>query len=158
MNERQNFNLGGKGGSSGSFIGIILLILGFVLLFFLAKGIFTILSFVAPVLLVLALIIDYTVFLDFGKFIIKLFKNNLLIGILAVLLTVIGFPIVAGYLFFKSLLKRKIGKMMDQHQQGPKELYSDYEVVEEEVEDFLELPEIEKPSKDKEDNEYENLF
>ena len=156
MTTRQEFNFGGK--NSGSSIGgIIILILGFVALFFVAKGIFTILSWVAPILLILTLIIDYTVIVDFGKYILKLFKNNFLTGILAVLLTVIGFPIVSGFLFFKSIFKRKIGKMMEQH--APKEIYADYEVVEEE-EDFLELPEIQKQAekKEPEDNEYDDLF
>jgi len=156
MSTRQEFNIGGKNGSTGSIGGIILLILGFVVLFFVAKGIFTILSWVAPVLLILTLIIDYTVITGFGKFIINLFKNNILTGILAVLLTVIGFPIVAGFLFFKSILKRKIGKIIDD--QAPKEIYADYEVVEEEEEDFLELPKIDKKIEDVDDNEYDDLF
>jgi len=164
MTVYKEFNIGGqKGGSPfGSFGAVIGLILFFVMLFFLAKGIFYILSFVAPILFIATLFIDHNVVLDYGKFILKLLKDNVIVGILGVLLTLIGFPIVSGFLFFKALARRTINKKLDEMGMGrPKEEeYSDYEEVEEEI-DFLELPKVEhvKASpKSSDTNEYEDLF
>ena len=149
----REYKLGGNNNPLGNLVGILILVMIFVAIFFIARGIFTLLSWAAPVLLILSLIIDYTVTLDFIKFLGRLFKNNWLTGILAVLLTIVGFPIVAGFLFFRSLVKKKITGMMKN--ESEKEVFTDYEEVEDE--DFLELPELEKPKQDP-DNEYDDLF
>jgi hypothetical protein len=71
-------------------------------------------------------------------------------------LSVLGFPLLSGYLFFKAFVTRK----WDQIQKDQNK-YDEYEeVVSEPVEDdedFLELPEleIEKPT---ETNDYDDLF
>lgn len=141
----------------GSFGGIIILTLFFVALYFIAKGLFTVLSFIAPVLLILSLILDYTVVIDYGKFILNLLKNNLIVGILAVVLTILGFPIVSGFLFFRAIIRQKLKSAMKQ--QEKKNAYAEYEVIEEgnEDEDFLELPDAEKTSRSR-DGDYDDLF
>lgn len=154
----KEYNFGQKpGGPLGSFGGIIILTLFFVALYFIAKGLFTVLSFVAPVLLILTLILDYTVVIDYGKFILNLLKNNLIVGILAVFLTVLGFPIVSGFLFFRAIVRHKLKSAMKK--QEKKNAFVEYEVLEEEVndEDFLELPKVEKTPKPK-DSDYDDLF
>ena len=157
MTSYKEFRFGGRNSNPfGAFGSIIILILFFIALYFIAKGIFTVLSYLAPILLIITLIIDYTVVLDFGKFILRLFKNNILIGILAVLLTIVGFPIVAGFLFFRSLIRRNL-KSTGSFKETPKEIYTDYEEIEDEEEDFLSLPEIKK-EKQKKDNDYEQFF
>jgi hypothetical protein len=154
MTVQKEFKFGGENNPLGTFGGLIILILFFVALFFIAKGIFTLLSYVAPVLLILSLIIDHTAVIDFGKFIIKLFKNNILVGILAVLLTIVGFPIVAGFIFFRSIIRRKLKSITKEMNKEP-EFVPYEEVVEEE--DFLELPEMEHPPQEV-DNDYDDLF
>ena len=114
MTIHKQYNIGGSNNPLGSYGGLVVLILFFVLLYFVAKGIFTILSFAAPVLFIASLLIDYTATKDFFKFIVRLFKNNVLVGILAVLLVVVGYPIVAGFLFFRSLLRRKLKGMTEE--------------------------------------------
>ncbi len=157
MTSYKEFRFGGRNSNPlGGFGSIIILILFFIALYFIAKGIFTVLSYLAPVLLIITLIIDYSVVLDFGKFIIRLFKNNILVGILAVLLTIVGFPIVAGFLFFRSLIRRNL-KSSGSIKETPKEIYTDYEEIKEDEEDFLSLPEIKK-EKQKKDNDYEQFF
>jgi hypothetical protein len=157
MTTYKEFNFGkNPQGPLGSFGGIIILTLFFIALYFLAKGLFTILSFVAPVLLILTLIIDYTVVIDYGKFVWNLLKNNVLIGILAVLLTVLGFPIVSGFLFIRALLRKKLKSTLNKYEE--KQTYTEYEEVAE-TEDFLELPEIHKQDRPKaKDDDYEELF
>jgi len=154
MTVYKEYNFGGQKNPLGNFGALIILILFFVVLFFIAKGIFTILSYVAPVLLILSLIIDYTALIDFGKFIVKLFKNNILAGILAVLLTIVGFPIVAGFIFFRSIVRRKLKSITSEYNKETD--YAEYEEVEEETE-FLELPKIEIPPEDP-PSEYDDLF
>ena len=128
-------------------------------MFFLAKGIFTLLSYVAPILIILSIIIDYTAIIDFGKFIVKLLKNNILVGILAILLTIVGFPFVAGFIFFRSIVRRKLKSIIKQHDpesQFKEPQFSEYEEIAEDT-DFLELPAIEESPKQAE-NDYEDLF
>lgn len=162
MTIHKQYNFGGSNNPLGSYGGLVILILFFVLLYFVAKGIFTILSFAAPVLFLASLLIDYTATIDFFKFIVRLFKNNVLVGILAVLLVVVGYPIVAGFLFFRSIIRRKLKGMNEEMKQRQEGQYADYEILEENVEesveeDFLELPELEKEVP-KEDSEYDDLF
>ncbi|NNF33848.1 MAG: hypothetical protein HKN68_07050 [Saprospiraceae bacterium] len=156
MTTQREFQIGGSNNPLGGIGAIVILILFFVALYFIAKGLFTVLSWIAPVLLILTLIIDYKVIVDFGKWIIKLFKNNILTGILAVLLTVIGFPIAAGILFSRALVRRKLRSMGHDPDSESSPEYAEYEEVVED-EDFLELPQIEKPPQDV-DSDYDDLF
>lgn len=166
MTVYKEFILGGPqgGGKSpfGGLVGLVFLALFIVLGYFLIKGLFTILSFIAPVLLIITAIIDFTVITDFGKFLLKLLKDNPLFGVLAIVLTVVAFPFAAGFLFFRAMMRRAIKRATGG---GPteqsKEKYSDYlEIVEDEdLSDYeeiesLELPQVEKPK----DNDYDNLF
>jgi predicted membrane protein len=130
-----------------------------VAMFFIAKGIFTVLSWVAPLLLILTAVFDYTVIIDYGKFLLKLLKENLLFGIIGIILTIIGFPIVSGFLFFKAYARKKLKDYTKQQQ--PK--YVDYEEIKKEDEvEFLDLKKIEsrRPVVEpkKKDNDYDDLF
>lgn len=107
--------------------GLMGLILFFVLMYWLIKGLFAILSWAAPVLLILTAIINYRVILDYGRMLLDTFKRNWLIGILGVLLTVVGFPFVAGFLFVKALLLRKVGQLQSQYEQQRQGEYVQYE-------------------------------
>lgn len=152
---------GGRGGSPFGMLGPLLVLGAFmVLAYFIFKGIFTVLSFVAPVLLIITAIMDFSVITDYIKFVLKLLKDNPLMGIIGIILTVLAFPFVAGFLFFRAMMRRTIKKA--QEQQEPKYAdfedvteEADYEIIEDDVES-LELPEIEieKPRK----NDYDNLF
>lgn len=125
------------------FLGVVL----YVLYLFLSS-IFTVLSWIAPILLILTAIIDYKVIINYGKMVLNRLQDNLPIGILLVLLTIIGFPVVSGLLFFRALLGRQLinvsgGTMANEvYRQMQKESteYADYEDLEGDVEG-LELPE-----------------
>jgi energy-coupling factor transporter transmembrane protein EcfT len=141
-------------------IGFIFMVLIFVALFFVAKGIFTLLAWVAPVLIVLALLINYKTILNYLKFMWSLLKRNPLGGIIGILLSVVGFPILAGVLFGKSILDRKVKKLQQAYQAREQGEFVEFEeVIRPEQEKKLDLPPIEKePAPKKEDNRYENLF
>lgn len=148
--------------SGNSLFAILGLMAVVILLYFFVKGIFTILSWVAPVLLLAALLLNYKVVTGYVTWIINSFKTKPLVGLGATIGTFFGFPLVAGYLFIKALLSYKL-----RNADKPKDGYTEYEEVQEEEddEDFLDLPEIEKvtttPSSGKAangNNEYEDLF
>jgi hypothetical protein len=139
-------------------MGLIIVILFFVALFFIARGIFNILAWAAPVLIVAAVLINYKTVLGFLKYLWDLLRRNPLMGILGVILTIIGFPIVCGFLFGKAILDRRIDryqKAIQRHREG--ELIDYEDVTEREVRsDVLELD----PLSAKEDpkNTYDDFF
>ncbi len=161
MTIKSEFKIGGKGQKSpfGSIGALLILVLLFVSMYFIAKGVFTILSWVAPVLLILSLLIDYRAALGYVKFLWNMIKTKPLFGIIATILTIIGYPIAAGFIFFKALLNRKLGSMKEAYEKKEED-FTEYEELKEE-EDFLELPELEKPkttTSRTDSNEYDDLF
>ncbi len=152
---------------------ILVLVLMFVGLFFVAKGVFWVLSWLAPVFLILTLVIDYKVIVNYGKWILKMLQTNLIVGIGAVLLTIFGFPIVSGFLLGKALLSRKLKQTMGQFegQQGrmkEKDEFATYEEITDEpdIDEPLDLntnkPKVERPEviikKKSSSSNYEDLF
>jgi hypothetical protein len=147
-------------------IGFIFMVMIFVGLFFVAKGIFTVLAWIAPVLIGLALLINYRTILNYLKFMLSLLQRNPLGGIIGILLSVFGFPILAGVLFGKSIFDRKVRKLNAAYQAREEGEFVEYEeVIKPEKESKLDLPPlkkeppiIEKESPSKKDNRYEDLF
>ena len=146
-------------------IGFAFMVIVFVVLFFVAKGVFTVLSWIAPVLILLALIINYRTILNYLKFMLSLLQRNPLGGIIGILLSFFGFPILAGVLFGKSILDRKVRKLKEAYKAEKEGEFVEYEEVKPEKEIRLDLPPLqkEKPVVEKQpppekDNRYEDLF
>ena len=154
----------------GVIVGVALLFA----LFILARGIFNLLALAAPFLLIGALIVNYKTVINYGKWIVNQLSSNTIVGIEAIILTIVAFPLAAAFLFGKSFLDRKIGKVMDRVAQRSQEEYVEYEEVQEEYDtleldtyqevkekfktEFDQAPEP-KPEKEKiEKNDYEDLF
>lgn len=131
------------------FVFLLILVLFIMSLFWLTKGLLKILSFIAPVLLIGALIVNYRVVLGYGKWISDSLKRNPLFGILAIIFTIIGFPIVSAFLFVRALLSKGVGTS-SVRKRGE---YIKYEKVDE---DFLDLSEL-KEHKKKIDNDYNDI-
>lgn len=164
----KEFQIGGGpqgGGRSpfGGITGLISLVLFMMVAYFLFKGIFLILSYAAPVLLMATLIMDYTVVTDFIKFLAKLVKDNPLFGIVAIIVSLVAFPFTAGFLFFKMMMRRAIKKAQQPRPETQAtgepvndvddEGFADYEEIE-----TLELPDIEAPKSKGRDNDYDQMF
>jgi hypothetical protein len=151
----------GGGNSPFGFLGpLLILAVFFGALFFLAKGLFWLLSWVAPVLLIITLVIDYKVVKDFVLFVWKLLKENPAVGVLALVMVIFAYPFVTGYLFIKALGKRSVKNAMDKIEKD-KNTYTDYEEVHDEDDSFLELPPLKKkaePAKQTNTNEYDDIF
>ena len=152
--QRQGFTVRANG-----IFGFIFLMLILVGLFFIAKGAFRILTFAAPVFLLLALIINYRTILGYFKFILSLLQRSTLTGIIAILLSIIGFPVLSGILFGKAIVDRRIRKFRKLNEANESPEFSEYEeVIKPSHKEDLELPPIEKSQTEKKDNRYENLF
>jgi hypothetical protein len=103
MENRNEFQI-----RSNTWGGLIVLIGLLILLFFIARGIFTLLSYVAPVLLIATAIIDHKVIIGYVHWLVGLLKRNILIGLGAIVLSVIGFPVVSALLLGRALINRKV--------------------------------------------------
>lgn len=147
-----------------SITSILFMVLVFIALYWLATGIFKLLSIAAPFLLVAALVINRNVVINYGKWLWNLLKTNPLMGIGGILLSVFGFPIIAGFLFGKALLYRKVDKMKTEFETKKYGDFVEYEEmdmdVDEQPEIRLELPEIikPKPKPKKDNNNYDQYF
>ena len=157
MQDRRNIDVN----PFSSIFSILTMVLIFVALFFVAQGIFSILAWLAPILIIATIIIDYKVILGYGKWLLNLLRKDILVGIGGILLTVFGFPIIAGFLFGKALLYRKMKKMNQDFEEERAGEFLEYEEIEEDFSSPLELPTIEKEKKQSNksnDNDYEQLF
>ena len=148
----------------GAILVAILVLWG---LFTVAKLAFWALYYASPLLLIGAAFIDYTVITDFVKWVFKMLKESPLMGIAAILLTVFGFPIIAGFLFGKAYLRKKVRKMASKYDVETNGELVDYEEVEDIEEDFekLDLPPKRKPepirqkrTEGNSSDDYEQLF
>lgn len=144
---------------SNGIFGFVFLILVLVAIFFIAKGVFKLLALAAPVLILAALIINYRTIINYFKFILSLIQRSPLTGIVAILLSIIGFPVLAGVLFGKAILDRKVRRLQREHQARQEGEYVQYEeVIRDQPETDFELPPIEKEETKKEENRYKDLF
>jgi len=132
-----------------------------VLLYYVAKGVFVILSFVAPILFLITLIINRHVVFDYAKSLMRLTKSNPFMGIAAIVLSFVAFPLVSTFLFGKALFLRKVGTLKENIRKEEEAEFTEYEEIVED--DPLVLDDIE-PLKEKEilresnDSEYDDLF
>lgn len=142
--------------SSNAIVGILFLVATLFVLFWLAKSVFTILAWLAPALLIAAIIIDYQSVLNYGKWLFSQLRFHTLNGILYTILTIVGFPVVSLFLFGKSLLRKKMKSLEKNYVEQTQGVYTEYEIVEDEPE-RLELPPLEKRKQEAKDD-YEQLF
>ena len=162
MANRQ-YNAQSSGGGFNVIPAILIGIFVLVALFYIAKMAFTILMYLAPVLLIITLFIDYKVVLNYGKWVFAMMGRNPLMGVGLVLLSIVGAPVLSFFLFGKAMLKKKVKEMTQQFEEKTEGEFVEYEEVEPEKEEgWVELPSPPKRQKTKQtrtsDNEYEDLF
>ncbi|MFQ5447833.1 MAG: hypothetical protein ACE5FF_12970 [Saprospiraceae bacterium] len=140
-----------------SIAGMLLMVAFFIGIFFLLRGLFWVLSWVAPVLLLAAFIIDRSVVINYGKWLIKTVKNNPLLGIAAIVLTAIGYTVVFPFLFVKAVFKKKIKSAAQQYEREQQGEFVDFEELDSasSQENPIELPPLEKKEQR---GEYDQLF
>lgn len=99
----REFRMGGNRSPFGFLGPLLILVLFFVFIYYIAKGMFYILSWASPVLLLGALLFDYKVVTGYLSWIWKLLGQQPFAGLLMVCVTVLAYPFVAAYLFFKAM-------------------------------------------------------
>ena len=92
---------------SNSWLGLILVFVVVFLIYIIIQSIYKLFLILAPVFLLLAAILDYRVLMKFGIVIYELLRYRTVLGILAVIFTVIGFPFVSAALFFNAFMNFK---------------------------------------------------
>ncbi|MDF1694722.1 MAG: hypothetical protein P1U56_02770 [Saprospiraceae bacterium] len=166
----KQMNAGGNNQSPfGGLAAIMMLVVGLFLTYLVVKGIFTILFWLSPILLIAGIAIDPNGALSFGKSLFNISKKNPLLPVIVVVISALWFPVVPGilgalagvFLLTKAMVKKKIKKVFKQNspQEQAEEEFTEYEEIKED-ESFLELPEMPEKQKDTQrpGNEYDNLF
>lgn len=139
--------------------GFLFLVALLFVVFFIFKIVFKILLWVAPVLFLATLVINYRTVVNYFKFIMSLFQRSVLVGLIASILSIVGFPVLSFILFGKAIMDRRIRDMKRDHQLREEGEYVGYEEVPRYRQDEnLDLPDLDKPEQKKSDNKYKDLF
>ena len=141
-------------------VSALVMILFFVGMFYLVGGIFKVLTWAAPALLIIALVLDYKTVLNYGKWLIDLVKRNPLMGIGAIALSILAYPLVFTYLMARAYLSKKIKKMQTDYETRTQGEYVDFEVVDEQPL-RIDLPPQRKqqpPPPQNTGNDYDDMF
>ena len=104
--------------------------------FFIARAIFSLLYLAAPLLIIAAAIIDYTVIINYVKMIGKLVKRSPIMGIAAGALSVFFYPVVFLFLFGQAMLYRKVNKIQKEAKQQRENEYIEYEEIKDDAPEF----------------------
>lgn len=132
-----NFHFYRSSGGIGQILISALVMVGFfIALFWIARGLFTILTYAAPFLLIGALIINYKVVTGYAKWLWTTLNRDPLMGLIYAVLSFIGFPILSAYLLFKAIAVNRIGTFQDEVNQsighGERTVDAEYEILEDE--------------------------
>lgn len=123
--------------NGGGGIGCLIFgVIGMVAAYFILKGLFKLLYWAAPVLFVLALVINWRAVVDTLKNWLKTMETNPLGGLLGAALAVLLFPVFALYLFVKALGYTKIQQMQ-----------REFRANEPSMDEFVEFEELESTPK-----------
>lgn len=156
MRYRQEFKV--EGNPFSSIFGIIFIVLFLLGLYFIARFVFTILYYLSPVLLIATLIIDYRVVVGYIQWLIGLTKQNPLMGVGAIALSVLGFPVLTAFLLGKALLKKRVKQAEAGARKAREGEYVEFEELDIEDEP-VELPEVEpRPGRKQDTNQYDDFF
>lgn len=113
-----NYNINQLGGGNASFpnnplksLWKILVIVSIIaVLFIVMKGLISILYWGAPILLILALLVNHQIVLKYAQDLVDKFKVNVVSGIIGLVILLFGYPFVFAWLLIKGLLFNKIKK------------------------------------------------
>ncbi len=123
-----------------------------------ARFIFNILWWVSPLMLLATLIIDYKVITGYVKWVFSKLRTNIIFGLGMILLTVIAFPIVSAFLLGKAVFKQKVKKAKEEYDVRTKGEFAEFEELDSEPIERIELPPSPKAEKRKMPNEYDDMF
>lgn len=135
---------------------VLFLVLFIVAMYYILKGLFYLLYFTAPVMLIALLIIDHRIFVSHFKAAFSKIRQNPAVGILSFILQIIGLPFVLAYLLMKALFVRKLRSVEDRIRTQREGEFVEFEDVTE-VKNDIHLPRLKEAEKEK-PNQYNSLF
>ncbi len=158
---QNNSPLGGLGCLLGG-------ILGLAAAYYIVRGVFYVLWWAAPVLFLLAVVINWKSVANTGKALLSLFQSRPIAGLLTAGLAVLLFPLTALWLFLSALAGRRMEQVMGQfrQQKGPtaaplEDEFTEFEELESRPKTPLrrEQEPLEPPSESKKpQNPYDQMF
>jgi hypothetical protein len=152
-----NTNFTFKGGGLYGFIVTVILL---IVLFYVAKGIFWVLTWLSPVLLIATLVLDYSVVTNYLKMLWGMITRTPIWGILVSVISFFAFPVVIMFLFGRAWFgyyvrkKTKEYKTQDTQMGSENEEFVAYEEIKSEL--FEPFDDVELNTKSKQYNEPKN--
>lgn len=131
MNTFKSYSYSSGKSFTEKLFGSLLFLLFIALLFYLFFQLYKLLWIASPVFLLIALLLEYKVVLAYFKNIFQHIKENVLSGLMSLLVNILGFPFVSIGLIFKAWVYRKFGRL---NQQMQAESYDDKFTAYEEME------------------------
>lgn len=128
-----------KKGFGTTIIGVIIIAVFSVMMFYLLRGFWKFATIFSWVFLLVTVIVDYKVIVNYIKRLFDLLKRNILYGLGGILFSVILYPIVFFVLMLRALGAKAIGKVGLGEEVREDDEFTDYEVLEEETLDLKEL-------------------
>ncbi|MBU6340504.1 MAG: hypothetical protein KGS48_03325 [Bacteroidetes bacterium] len=122
-------NINGRRGGLGCLVfGVLFILAGYYIL----RGLFYLLYWAAPFLLVLALLVNWRAVADTGKDFLRLLERNPVAGLFMGFLAVIGFPFFSLFLLVKALGYNKLAAMKQEggFQSAPEDEFTAFEELE----------------------------
>ena len=144
-----------QGGSFNMVIGLVMLVGAVLALWFVFKSVLSILTYIAPVLLIITLILNKDVVFDYVSGMFSRLKNDTIMGLAQLGGTIFFFPFVSAYLFGKAMLYRKVDKIKAQIEKEEQGEFVEYEELDNDV---LELKDVPKPKAEPQSNDYDEMF
>ena len=112
---------------------IVVLALFGILAYFLVKGMYIFLGWITPVLIIATLFLDASVYKKYFQWLVRQFKTNVGVAIIATIFSFLGFPFLVGGLFVRALinnrLKSNYGMNTPKEQESSSGEYLDYEEI-----------------------------
>lgn len=131
MQQRLN-NQPGNNNPFSAIVGILLMVVFLVGMYYVARLIFRILYFLSPFMLIATLIIDKSVIVGYVKWLGGMTRRNPLIGIGGIVLSILGFPIVSAFLLARALLNKKMKEVQGKEKSRRETQFIDYEELDSE--------------------------
>lgn len=118
--------------------GLLQILIGFFVLFaflyvgfYITKWILYVLGFLAPALLVIAAILNFSTIKNFVKYLWGLIRVKPILGLALTLLVIVGFPITCTFLFLRAWSQWRKRKNYVQEMTSDGSEYIDYEIIDE---------------------------
>ncbi len=128
-----------KQGIGKTVIGIGLVAFFAIVMFYVLKGVWAVMSLLAWGFLLVALVVNYRVVIDYVKRLLDLLKRNPLYGVGGIIFSVVLYPLVFLVLMVRALGGKAFANVGFSSNQQDEEEFTDYEILDDEPLDLKEI-------------------